>query len=47
MLDNIINSPNPTEAEILDISKSIIDNPTDTMLLEESTIGNTQLSLLK
>ena len=39
MLDNMILSPYPTKAEVLDISNSILDGATATMLSGETAIG--------
>ena len=47
MLDNMINSPNPTKAEILDISNSIVDGATATMLSGETAIGKYPVESIK
>ena len=39
MLDNMINNPQPTKAEVLDISNSILDGATATMLSGETAVG--------
>tara|TARA_B100000686_G_scaffold149590_1_gene156879 strand:- start:45547 stop:46977 length:1431 start_codon:yes stop_codon:yes gene_type:complete len=39
MLDNMINNPYPTKAEVLDISNSILDGASATMLSGETAVG--------
>ena len=40
MLDNMISNPFPTKAEVLDISNSILDGASATMLSGETAVGN-------
>ena len=40
MLDNMITNPFPTKAEVMDISNSIIDGASATMLSGETAVGN-------
>lgn len=47
MLDNMISSPNPTKAEVLDISNSIVDGATATMLSGETAIGKYPVESIK
>ncbi|PPR26441.1 MAG: hypothetical protein CFH34_00969, partial [Alphaproteobacteria bacterium MarineAlpha9_Bin4] len=47
MLDNMILNPYPTKAEVLDISNSILDGATATMLSGETAVGNYPLDALK
>ena len=47
MLDNMIKSPYPTKAEILDISNSIIDGTAATMLSGETAIGDYPVEAIK
>tara|TARA_B100001989_G_scaffold224605_1_gene179141 strand:+ start:622 stop:2061 length:1440 start_codon:yes stop_codon:yes gene_type:complete len=47
MLDNMINYPYPTKAEVLDISNSIVDGATATMLSGETAVGNYPVEAIK
>ena len=47
MLDNMINSPHPTKAEVLDISNSIVDGATATMLSGETAVGKYPVESIK
>ena len=47
MLDNMISSPNPTKAEVLDISNSIVDGATATMLSGETAVGKYPVESIK
>lgn len=47
MLDNMITSPYPTKAEVLDISNSILDGATATMLSGETAVGNFPIESIK
>ena len=47
MLDNMIKSPYPTKAEVLDISNSIQDGATATMLSGETAIGDFPIESIK
>ena len=47
MLDNMIKHPYPTKAEVLDISNSIVDGATATMLSGETAVGNYPVESIK
>lgn len=47
MLDNMINNPHPTKAEVLDISNSILDGATATMLSGETAVGKHPIESIK
>ena len=47
MLDNMISNPHPTKAEVLDISNSVLDGATATMLSGETAVGKYPIILLK
>ncbi len=47
MLDNMINNPHPTKAEVLDISNSILDGATATMLSGETAVGKFPIDSIK
>ena len=47
MLDNMINSPHPTKAEVLDISNSVLDGATATMLSGETAVGKYPIDSIK
>ena len=47
MLDNMIKNPQPTKAEVLDISNSIIDGATATMLSGETAVGKYPIESIK
>ena len=46
MLDNMFN-PYPTKAEVLDISNSVLDGASATMLSGETAVGDYPIRLLK
>ena len=47
MLDNMITNPFPTKAEVLDISNSILDGASATMLSGETAVGNFPTEAIK
>ena len=47
MLDNMINNPFPTKAEVLDISNSILDGVSATMLSGETAVGSYPIESIK
>ena len=47
MLDNMISNPHPTKAEVLDISNSILDGATATMLSGETAVGKFPIDSIK
>ena len=47
MLDNMISSPHPTKAEVLDISNSVLDGATATMLSGETAVGKYPIDSIK
>ena len=47
MLDNMITNPFPTKAEVLDISNSILDGASATMLSGETAVGNFPIEAIK
>ena len=47
MLDNMISKPYPTKAEVLDISNSVLDGASATMLSGETAIGKYPIDSIK
>ena len=47
MLDNMIENPYPTKAEVLDIYNSIYDGATATMLSGETAVGMHPIASIK